>query len=103
MNRHPRSEPRPAPALLRELAELGQADFRTGFEARLLARLGASEEPDWGAWLGRLFPRLAIPAAALVAALALWNLSSGEGDALERLLRLQPVTVEAAIDYWAEL
>lgn len=103
MNPHPRGEPRPGPALERELAALGRADFRPGFETRLLARLETRREPDWSGWLGRLFPRLAIPAAALVALLAIWNLSSGQGGPLERLLRLQPLTVEASIDYWAGL
>jgi len=101
MNREP--EPRPSPGLARELAALGRADFAPGFEARVLARLAAARPAGWTEGLVRLFPRLAWAAAAVIAALALWNVGSGEGGALERLLRLPPLTVEASIDYWAGL
>jgi hypothetical protein len=103
MTREPRNEEHPPPALARELARLGREDFAPGFERRVLARLATRPPADWTATLATLFPRVAWAAVAAIVALALWNIGSGEGGTLERLLRLTPLTVEASIDHWAGL
>jgi len=89
--------------LLREGAGQG---FRPGFSGRVLARLEAEARGDAGEiqpWTWRLFPRVALGAAALLAVLAVWNLGSGtEGAWTDRLLGLPSPTLENSLS-WANL
>ncbi len=93
------------PGLENLLRESVQREFEPWFSRRVIQRLREKESRSGGfeLSLGWAFRRLALPAAALILALAVWNLNQGElardGNAYERLLALPSQTVAASIEY----